>query len=293
MVTGHEFETLRKDLVGFSYRMLGSMPDAEDVVQEAYVRWEHRGRPELDSPRSWFLRVCARLCLDRTKSVRYQREKYIGPWLPEPIIPDHTEQAELDETVSLALMLTIERLTPSERASFILHDLFGYDFKEVANIVGLQPAHCRQLAKRAREHVRGEKQRSQIDADGVRRISDAFFQAIQAGDLTALRSVLTEDVTLYTDGGGKASAAKEPVLGFDRVTTFLIRVFQNAQREHPFQMRPIWFNGAPGVVCYLSGEVISAFQFEVIEGQIKAIFVYRNPDKLAPLDRAAQQVLPE
>ncbi len=291
MISGQEFEALRKELIGFSYRMLGSMPDAEDVVQEAYVRWEQAGRPELDSPRSWYLKVCARLCLDRVKSVRYQREKYIGPWLPEPILADHTEQTELDETISLALMLTIERLTPSERAAFILHDLFGYEFGEVAEIVGLKADHCRQLARRAREHLRGEKQRSSVDADGVRRISDAFFQAVQAGDLATLRSVLSEDVTLYTDGGGKVSAAKEPVLGFDRVTTFLIRVFQNAQRDYPFEMRTVWFNGSPGVVCYLSGEVISAFQFEVVKGRIVSVFVHRNPDKLAPLDAAAKPML--
>ncbi|RCS41109.1 RNA polymerase sigma factor SigJ [Bremerella cremea] len=292
MVSGHEFEALRQELIGFSYRMLGSMPDAEDIVQEAYVRWEQAGRPELDSPRSWYLRVCARLCLDRIKSVRYQREMYIGPWLPEPILPDHAEQAELDETVSIALMLTIERLTPTERAAFILHDLFGYEFAEVAEIVGLKPDHCRQLARRAREHLRGEKQRSRIDVDGVRRISDAFFQAIQAGDLAALRSVLTEDVTLYTDSGGKVSAAKAPVVGFDSVTTFLIRVFKNAQREYPFELRTVWFNGSPGVLCILNGEKISAFQFELIEGRINTVFVHRNPDKLAPLDQAANRALP-
>ncbi|PQO27789.1 RNA polymerase sigma factor SigJ [Blastopirellula marina] len=291
MVSGHEFETLRKGLIGFSYRMLGSMPDAEDIVQEAYVRWEQAGRPELESPRSWYLKVCARLCLDRVKSVRYQREKYVGPWLPEPMLADHAEQTELDETISLALMMTIERLTPTERAAFILHDVFGYEFGEVAEIVGLKPDHCRQLACRAREHLRGEKQRGRVDVEGVQRISDAFFQAVQAGDLAALRMVLTEDVTLYTDGGGKVSAAKEPVLGFDRVTKFLIRVFQNAQRETPFEMRTVWFNGSPGVVCYLSGEVISAFQFELLEGRIISVFVHRNPDKLAPLDQAAKQTL--
>lgn len=291
MVSGSEFEALRKDLVGFCYRMLGSVPDAEDIVQEAYIRWEQAGRPVLESPRSWYLRVCARLCLDRVKSVRYQRERYIGPWLPEPILADHAEQAELDESISIALMLTIERLTPTERAAFILHDVFGYDFKEVADIVGLKPDHCRQLARRARQHVRGEKQRSPADVESVRRISDAFFQAVQAGDLAALRHMLTEDVTLYTDGGGKVSAAKELVLGFDSVTTFLIRVFQNAQREYPFEMRTVWFNGSPGVVCYLKEEMISAFQFELVDGRIASVFVHRNPEKLAPLSLAAKPVM--
>jgi len=287
MVTGDQYELLRHDLIGFAYRMLGSLPDAEDVAQEAYLRWEQAGRPELDSPRSWYLRVCTRLCLDRMKSIRYQRERYIGPWLPEPMVDDHADRAELDETLSLALMLTIERLKPAERATFILHDLFGYEFQEVAEILGLSAAHCRQLAKRARGHLRGEKPRSRTDADEIKRISDAFFQAVNAGDLDQLRSVLSEDVVLHADGGGKVSAARDLIVGFHAVTTFMIRVLRYVQREQTITMHPAWFNGAPGAVSYVGDQMIAAYHVEVIDGKIASLFIYRNPDKLAILERVS------
>ncbi|MFN3153507.1 RNA polymerase sigma factor SigJ [Bremerella sp.] len=288
MVSGDQFEVLRQDLIGFCYRMLGSLPDAEDIVQEAYLRWEQAGRPALDSPKSWYLRVCARLCLDRMKSVRFQREKYVGPWLPEPILEDHADRVELDETISLALMLTIERLKPAERAAFILHDLFGYEFQEVAEILGLEAANCRQLAKRARVHLRGEKPRVRTDAAGIKRISEAFFQAVNAGDLNQLRNVLSEDVVMHADGGGKVSAARDLIVGFHSVTTFMIRVFQNAKRKHEQEItfRPAWFNGAPGVVSYQGEKIIAAYHFEVVDGKIASLFIYRNPDKLAIFEQA-------
>ncbi|MHC2067076.1 RNA polymerase sigma factor SigJ [Bremerella sp. T1] len=285
MVSGDEFESLRKELIGFCYRMLGSLPDAEDVAQDAYLRWEQAGRPQLDSPRSWYLRVCARLCLDRIKSVQYQREKYIGPWLPEPILEDHAGKTELDETISIALMLTIERLKPAERGAFILHDLFGYEFAEVADILGLQPAHCRQLAKRARDHLKGNKPRSAVDVPGMQRISDAFFQAVNAGDLDQLRTVLSEDVVMHTDGGGKISAAKDLVVGFDAVTTFLVRVVRNVQRFGELRFEPTWFNGSPGMISCQGDQIIAAYQLYVVDGKVAAVFVYRNPDKLALFDR--------
>jgi len=288
MVAGDQFELLRQDLIGFCYRMLGSLPDAEDIAQEAYLRWEQAGRPELDAPKSWYLRVCARLCLDRIKSVRYQREKYVGPWLPEPILDDHADRVELDETISLALMLTIERLKPAERAAFILHDLFGYEFGEVAEILGLEPANCRQLAKRARVHLRGEKPRGGADAAGIKRISDAFFQAVNAGDLDGLRSVLSEDIVMHADGGGKVSAARDVITGFHSVTTFMIRVFRNAQHEQKLTFHPAWFNGAPGVVSYLGEKIVAAYHFEVVDGKIASLFIYRNPDKLATFEQAGQ-----
>ncbi|MBA2115989.1 RNA polymerase sigma factor SigJ [Bremerella alba] len=287
MVTGDQFELLRQNLIGFCYRMLGSLPDAEDIAQEAYLRWEQAGRPQLDSPRSWYLRVCARLCLDRIKSVRYQREKYVGPWLPEPMLADHADRTELDETISIALMLTIERLKPAERAAFILHDLFGYEFQEVAEILGLEADNCRQLAKRARGHLRGEKQRSVTDAAGIKRISDAFFQAVNAGDLDRLRDVLSEDVVMHTDGGGKVSAARDLIVGFDAVTTFMVRVIRYAQREQTILYRPAWFNGAPGAVSYLGEKIIAAYHFEVIDDKIATLYVYRNPDKLAIFEQAS------
>ncbi|MEW4454010.1 RNA polymerase sigma factor SigJ [Bremerella sp. JC817] len=287
MVAANEFESLRQQLIGFSYRMLGSVSDAEDIVQEAYLNWEQAGRPKLDSPRSWFFRVCSRLCLDRIKSAQYQRENYVGPWLPEPLLEDHADRAELDESISMALMLTIERLKPAERAAFILHDLFGYEFNEVASILGLEAANCRQLAKRARTHLKGDKQRAPADAQVVKRISDAFFEAVNEGDLDNLRSILSEDVVLTSDGGGKVSAARRPMVGFDEVTTFMIRVIRNARRNHAVEFRAVRFNGAPGILGYMDGELFAAYQVEVVDGKVQSLYVVRNPDKLAIFSRLA------
>lgn len=289
MVAENDFETLRSQLIGFCYRMLGSVSDAEDIVQEAYLHWQQAGRPALDSPQRWYFRVCSRLCLDRIKSAQYQREQYIGPWLPEPMLDhDHAKQAELDESISIALMLTIERLNPAERAAFILHDLFGYRFQEVADILSLEESNCRQLAKRARDHLRNDKQRAPRDAKMVKRISDAFFEAVHQGDLDRLRDVLSEDVVLYSDGGGKASAAKKPVIGIDAVSIFMVRVTQNAKRYHELEFRYAWYNGAPGLVGYKDGEVYAAYQLEVIDGKVVSLYAHRNPDKLAIFDRLAK-----
>ncbi len=182
-------------------------------------------------------------------------------------------------------MLTIERLKPAERGAFILHDLFGYEFAEVADILGLQPAHCRQLAKRARDHLKGNKPRSVVDVPGMQRISDAFFQAVNAGDLDQLRTVLSEDVVMHTDGGGKISAAKDLVIGFDAVTTFLVRVVRNVQRFGELRFEPTWFNGSPGMISCQGDQIIAAYQLYVVDGKVAAVFVYRNPDKLALFDR--------
>lgn len=280
MTAEETFEPLRGTLIGFCYRMLGSVSDAEDIVHDAYLRWEQAGRPSLDAPRSWFLKVCARLCLDQWKSARAQRESYYGEWLPEPFLPDSFDQVELDETVSIALMLTMERLKPAERAAFLLHDVFGYEFTEVAEMLGLEAAHCRQLAVRARAHLRGDKTRAAIDRDAVQRVSDAFFSAVKQGDLAALQQVLAEDVVLRSDGGGKVPAALVPIVGADRVIRFVTGVFRKAGQQQAVELRPVWFNGAPGMAVFVGSELASAYQLELAGAQIRSIYIHRNPDKL-------------
>ncbi|MEM9190211.1 MAG: RNA polymerase sigma factor SigJ [Myxococcota bacterium] len=275
MTDAAEFEAERGAMIRLAYRMLGSVADAEDVVQDAYVRWHRAGRPELDSPRAWLVRTCTRLCLDRLKSAQRQREEYVGQWLPEPIV-DAVDRAEVDETLSMALMVTIERLAPAQRAAFLLHDVFGYEFREVAEVLSLQEAHCRQLALRARRKLRAEPPTSAPDGDEVRRVTRAFFEAIETGD--GLEALLAADVVLRSDGGGKAAAAAVPVEGAAAVSKFFVRVF--LKKPRPFDLQTTWFNGAPGVLVREGGAVVSAFQFQIVAEKVRGIFVQRNPDKL-------------
>ncbi len=275
MTNAEDFEGERRSLERLAYRMLGSVADAEDIAQETFLRWRQAGQPQLDRPRAWFTRTCTRLCLDRIKSTERQRVEYIGEWLPEPLV-EHGDRQELDETLSMALLRTVERLPATERASFLLHDVFGYEFTEVAEILDLQPANCRQLASRARQHLRGDGQR-QVDEVTVRRLSDAFFAAIDSGNLEGLQGVLAEDVVLYSDGGGQVAASPVPVEGAAKVAKFFLKVYAN---EPAYELAVTWFNGAPGVVVQQEGRPVSAFQFEVLNGRIAGIYVQRNPDKL-------------
>ncbi len=279
MTNVEDFERHRRYLTGLAYRMLGSVSDADDVVQDTYLRWRAAGEPALDSPLAWFTRTCTRLCLDRIKASRRERESYVGEWLPEPLPPRSAdERAELDETLSVALLLTVQRLRPGERAAFLLHDVFGYEFTDIADMLGLEAANCRQLATRARQTLRGERPAAHADEAIVRQVSDAFFEAIESGDMASLRTVLADHVVLHSDGGGKVAAARRPVEGLDSVARFLMSVLHDDAGR--FDRADTWFNGAPGTLVSEDGRVVSAFQFRVEHGKITGIYVQRNPDKL-------------
>lgn len=284
MQTAPDFESHRSYLTQLAYRMLGTVAEAEDIVQEAYLKWASAGSPELKVPRAWFTRVCTRLCLDRLKSAQRVREEYAGEWLPEPLQPEPQEsREELDETLSMALLTTMQKLKPAERAAFLLHDVFDYDFKDIAEILQLQPANCRQLALRARQHLRSGPVRYTADKAMVERVSHAFFDALGSGDLASLRKVLSEDVVLRSDGGGKVSAARHPIHGLEKVLRFFDRIFISARKPAPVQAQSTWFNGAPSIVLLDGGQVVSAFQLQVVDGKVLAIHVQRNPDKLSRL----------
>ena len=278
--TVEDFERERRYLGRLAYQMLGSAVDAEDVVQDTFLRWRDAGEPDLDSPRAWFTRTCTRLCLDRLKSAHREREQYVGEWLPEPLLADESESPKLDETLSMALILTIQRLRPAERAAFLLHDVFGYEFTEVAAILDLEPANCRQLAARARRHLERGERRVDADEHTIRRVSEAFFHAVGSGDLEGLRAVLAEDVVLRSDGGGKVAAAPHPIEGVDRVVRFLEKVLVRGGPKPPLDLRRAWFNGAPGFLVQEDGQPASAFHFQVVDGRIAGIYVQRNPEKL-------------
>src|SRR6201991_1486902 len=206
------FEPLRPNLMRVAYRMLGSVHDAEDIVQEAFIRWMNTDRSDIREPEAFLRRTVTRLCLDQLKSARHQRETYVGPWLPDPIV----EEEEVED-VTLPLMLAMERLSPLERAAFLLHDVFGLGFEEVAQTIQRDAAACRQLAARARIHVREARPRFQVDKQRGIALAKAFCAASRSGDMQALGAMLADDVSIYADGGGKRPAAVEPIVGFDAV----------------------------------------------------------------------------
>ena len=276
--TGHQdaaaiFDPLRPLLARVAYRMLGSVADAEDVVQEAFIRWMGARRGEVREPEAFLRRIVMRLCLDQLKSARNRRETYIGPWLPDPIVEEEGE-----EDVTLPLMLALERLSPLERAAFLLHDVFGLDFEEVAGTIRRDPATCRQLASRARVHVRQTRTRYHVDKS-----STAFFAASRNGDMAALSEILSADVSLHADGGGKRTAAMRPILGFDQVM-LAHKHLANLFRKHKSDLiRTGFINGLPGFVTKEADGEMQTTALEIVEDKVVAVYVMRNPDKLRHL----------
>ena len=275
------FDPLRPRLTRIAYRMLGSVADAEDVVQDAFLRWHGCDRDQVREPEAWLRQVVTRLCLDVLKSARKKREVYVGPWLPEPVFTPGEE--EVDD-VTLPLMLALERLSPLERAAFLLHDVFGVDFDEVSETIGRDPAACRQLASRAREHVRAERPRFPVAPEHGMEIAQAFFAASRDGDLGKLRALLSDDVLLHSDGGGKRPAALRILTGVEdvmKVHTALARVFaQNPSRL----LRYGRINGLPGFITTEADGQIQTTALAIEHGRVAAIYVMRNPDKLRHLD---------
>ena len=272
------FDPLRPKLMRVAYRMLGSVADAEDMVQEAFIRWMGTERREVREPEAFLRRTVTRLCLDQLKSARRQRETYIGPWLPDPVLEE-----EAEEDVTLPLMLALERLSPLERAAFLLHDVFGVAFEEVAATVGRDAAACRQLAARARPHVRKARPRFQVDKQHGLELAQAFFTASRSGDMKALGAMLAADVSVHSDGGGKRPAAMRPIVGFDavmKVSEHLAALFRNNPSK---LVRAGFVNGLPGFVTLEADGEIQTTALDIEDGKIAAIYVVRNPDKLRHL----------
>lgn len=278
-----DFEQHRNHLRGLAYRMLGTVSDAEDAVQETYLRWHSADRSSLRETRAWVTTVCTRICLDILKSAQHKRQQYVGEWLPEPLLEETglSEQQELDETISMALMFTIETLSPAERAAFLLHDVFGYPYDEIANILNLTQTNCRQLASRGRRNLKeGRLGKPAGGRAAIEQLTRAFFDAIRQGNLQDLESMLAKDVVLRADGGGKAPAVKYPIKGSSAVSIFLTRVIRPSDFHDENHLRHVWFNGSAGVVIYMSGKPVSAFFFEVEDNKVANLYVQRNPDKL-------------
>lgn len=287
-----EFEAHRRQLEGLAYRMCGVLADAQDVVQETHLRWCNAERASIHNPKSWLVTVCTRIAVDVMKSARARREQYVGVWLPEPYVDQADDpglRAEIDDSVSVALMVAMEALTPSERAAFLLHDVFGYRFCEVAEILERSDAACRKLASRARKAVRRERPHPASRPEQYRRLLQAFFQAAHAGDFEGLEALLLESVQLHADGGGKVPTAAGPLHGPSAVAAFFARIWrENVPTEESVQIDALWFNGAPGVSIRQDERLIAALAIAVEGDAIARIFAVRNPDKLRLLSRASR-----
>ncbi|WP_310738320.1 RNA polymerase sigma factor SigJ [Microbispora sp. H10949] len=294
---GAGFEALRPRLLGVAYGLLGSLDEAEDVVQDAWLRLRrHReeGGAEIGDVVGWLVVTVSRLALDVLRSARHRREEYVGPWLPEPVLtgpvaggpvvgePGPAERVTLDESISMAMLVVLESLSPAERTAFVLHDVFGLTFTEVGEAVGRSPAACRQLAARARTHVASRAPRFDVDPSAHRRVVDAFARACLGDDIGALLALLDPEVVLRSDGGGVVRAARRPVLGAAKVA----RLLTGLRRFGRFELVPASVNGRPGLLRYREGRLVTVIGLTVAGGRITAVDMVLNPEKLARLKRA-------
>ncbi|NOK06809.1 MULTISPECIES: sigma-70 family RNA polymerase sigma factor [unclassified Myxococcus] len=281
------FDPLRPRLLRIAYRMLGIVAEAEDVVQEAYLRWHQTDRAAVRDAEAVIVRTVTRLCLDVLKSARVRREEYVGTWLPEPIV-DAVEGDDL----TLTLMMALERLSPLERAAFLLHDVFGMNFEEVAKAIDRDPAACRQLASRARAHVREARPRFPVSEAKGHELASAFYAASRSGDMGALQALLAQDVVLYSDGGGKAKAALNPIYGQEKT----LRLFEGLLRitgvNYSQLVHEGFIDGLPAFVTLEKDGTLQTTALGIEDGRVVTIFITRNPDKLQGIRGLVEDKLP-
>jgi len=275
------FVAHRNLLFTVAYEMLGSAADAEDVLQETWLRWAEVDLAQVRDPRAYLVRTVTRQALNRLRTAARRREEYVGPWLPEPLltVPDVADDVELAESVSTAVLLVLETLTPTERAVFVLREVFGLEYAEIAAAVDKSPAAVRQVAHRAREHVAARRPRAVVAPAESRAVVERFRAATGSGDLQQLMDVLAPDVVLLSDGGGKVSAALRPIRGRDKVLRFLTGVSPEG-----LELVPVWLNGAPAVQFVVAGRVDGIGTMLVEDGLVTALYLVRNPDKLGSLE---------
>jgi RNA polymerase sigma-70 factor (ECF subfamily) len=284
-MTDDPFVTHRGLLFTVAYEMLGSAVDAEDVVQETWLRWAGADQAEVRDPRAYLVRIVTRQAMNRLRTVSRRREEYVGEWLPEPLLtgPDVAEDAELAENVSIAMLTVLETLGPAERAVFVLHEVFETPYDEIAEVVGKTPAAVRQIAHRARQHVSARRPRMQVNRAQQEATLEKFLTAASTGDMQGLLEVLAPDVVLIADGGGQVRAARKPITGIDRVAAFLVRLVELPDLVATTAI----LNGTPGACFDLHGEA-TAVSLVVEDGLISRIFAMRNPEKLTRLKKVAE-----
>jgi len=281
-----EFEQHRTLLFSIAYRMLGTVADAEDVLQDAFIRWQRASGTDVRSPKAFLVTIVSRLCINHLQSARLLRETYVGEWLPEPLVTgqasDVSRIAQIDESVSMAMLLLLERLTPVERAVFLLGEIFEYTHAEIAGMLGISVVNCRQLLSRARQRVRTERPRFGASGKQHTELLERFFRAAGSGEMNDLLALLSADVVMHTDGGGKASALPLPIYGPEKVARASLFGLTKLRTLNPLQ-RIAEINGEPGIVSYVNGRPQSVFTIEVQNGRICAIYIVTNPEKLSHL----------
>jgi RNA polymerase sigma-70 factor (ECF subfamily) len=283
------FERHRSLLFGIAYRMLGEVAEAEDMVQETFLRWQRAQDQEKDvkSAKAYLTTIITRLCIDQLGSARHQREEYVGMWLPEPLAArdenDPAKAAQLAESVTNAFLLILETLSPVERAVFLLREVFSYEYDEVSRAVGKSEANCRKMVSRARERLAERRPHASLNPARARKLVAEFQLALEEGNADGLLKLLTEDAAIYADGGGKVPSVVKPILGADTVAKFLSRVYRNAPQGAQIQIRFVPLNADPGMLVFISGKLEQAMTFEMSDDRIHAIYVVRNPDKLRHL----------
>ena len=294
MTTPESYMEFRPLMFSIAYRMTGSISDAEDIVQEAFLRLTRalRDGASITSPKAYLATVTTRLAISHLRSARVRREAYVGSWLPEPLVtdelapatvPDPAERAEMSDSLSMAFLVLLESLTPTERAVFLLHEVFGYDYAEIAEITGKSEPNCRQIFARARHHIHEGKPRFEASREQRDEVARRFFDAASGGDLSSLLDLLAPDVAVIGDGGGKGLALVEPMYGSVRVARFLLGLFRRAEKEGTYAV-PALVNGQPGAVAYdAQGRVASVFALDIADDQVQAVRSVVNPDKLQHL----------
>jgi len=283
------FNTHRSLLFGIAYRMLGRVSEAEDMVQEVWLRWQKQDAAALESPKAWLVAATTRLCIDQLRAARREREEYYGVWLPEPLMPvtesDPGRAAELADSLSMAFMLMLESLGPAERAVFLLREVFGYNYAETAAIVGKSEANCRQIVRRAKERLELQpKAPPAPPTEQARKLVDEFMAAAASGEMERVLALLTEESAVLSDGGGKVKAAGRAILGADHVSRFLLGIWPRFMAG--VDVRPAAINGSAGVIVGKAGRVDYALAFELAGDRVRAIYIVCNPDKLRHLSPA-------
>jgi RNA polymerase sigma-70 factor, ECF subfamily len=284
-----QIEGLRPRLFGIAYRMLGLRQEAEDAVQEAMLRWYGTDTVEIRSPEAWLTTVVSRICLDRLRVLAAEREAYIGPWLPEPLVgeaPSPERQVELASDLSLALLMVLERLSPEERAAFLMHDTFDCGYPEISRVLGKSEAACRQIVHRARERIRRDRPRFEVSEDAHRQLVERYVRAVQSRDAGQIASLLAPEAVFISDGGGKMWAARRPVVGRDRIIRLELGVLRKLTGQFTLQLAEV--NGRAGALAVLDGRPFAVTSFETNGTQILSVMRVLNPDKLCGLGRGSE-----
>lgn len=281
------FTAHRRLLFDLAYRMLGRVAEAEDIVQETWLRWQRQDLAKIDSPKAWLVAAATHLAIDHLRSAQRTREEYYGVWLPEPVLqaperaPD--ESAALADSLTMAFMLMLERLTPDERAVFLLREVFDYDYADIARIVEKSEAACRQIVSRAKTHIARESLPPAPPSLRAQQIVQQFLAATASGDVRELMALLTDDATLYSDGGGRVVAAGRPIRTADHVSRFFAGIRSRYADTPGLEFRSVFVNGRPGALMLGEGRLINAYSFDLVGDRIHAIYLVRNPDKLRHL----------